>query len=111
MSSAQFIVAQARVLASPLQDYLRDPGAAVRAVVAALRDFALVWGPIAGPVLTLVVTGVVIGRRSWARRCHDRMTTDARVVTVLAPPTVDPDGAAALYANLVGLLRPGWKRR
>ncbi|WP_179956955.1 hypothetical protein [Amycolatopsis anabasis] len=22
-----------------------------------------------------------------------------------------PDGAAALYANLVGLLRPGWKRR
>ncbi|WP_414943849.1 type IV secretory system conjugative DNA transfer family protein [Amycolatopsis sp. cmx-11-32] len=111
MSSTQSVVASARLLASPLQDYLRDPGAAVRAVVAALRDFALSWGPLVGPAVALAVAGVAVGRRWWARRCHDRMAADARVVTVLAPPTVDPDGAAALYSNLVGLLRSGWKRR
>ncbi len=111
MPSTQSFAASARLLASPLQDYLRDPGAAVRAVVAALREFALSWGPLAGPAIALAVTGVVAGRRWWARRCHDRMAADARVVTVLAPPTVDPDGAAALYSNLVGLLRSGWKRR
>src|SRR5207249_9833195 len=57
MSSTHSVVAQARALASPLRDYLPDPTAAMRAVVAALRDFALVWGPIAGPVLAAVVTG------------------------------------------------------
>jgi hypothetical protein len=32
-------------------------------------------------------------------------------VTVLAPPNVDPAGGAALWSNLVGLLRPAWRRR
>jgi hypothetical protein len=111
MFAAHSVVAQAGMLASPVQDYLRDPAGAVRAVVTALWGVAVSWGPVAGPVLVLVVAGIAVGRRWWARRCHDRMTADARVVTVLAPPTVDPDGAAALFSNLVGLLRSGWKRR
>ncbi len=32
------------------------------------------------------------------------------MVTVLAPPVVDPAGGPALWANLIGLLRPAWKR-
>ncbi|MFD8494862.1 type IV secretory system conjugative DNA transfer family protein [Amycolatopsis sp. NPDC059657] len=96
---------------SILQDYLRDPGGVLHAVLAALHSFALSYGPIVGPALVLGLTAWIVGRRWWRRRCHDRMAADARVVTVLAPPTVDPDGAAALYSNLVGLLRPGWKRR
>ncbi|MFE0024121.1 helicase HerA domain-containing protein [Amycolatopsis sp. NPDC059021] len=111
MLFTQSLLSPAAALASPLRDYLRDPGAVVRAVVAALREFALSWGPVLGPCLALAGAGVVVGRRWWARRCYDRMVADARVVTVLAPPTVDPDGAAALYSNLVGLLRPGLKRR
>ncbi len=97
--------------ASFVQEYLRDPGAVVRAVIAVIREAAASWGPVVIPLLALALAGVVVGRRWWARRCHDRMAADARIVTVLAPPSVDPDGAAALYSNLVGLLRSGWKRR
>jgi hypothetical protein len=97
--------------ASPAQDFLRDPGGALQAVLAALRQFVVSWGPLGGSVLTVVLVGGVLGRQWWRRRCHERMATDARLITVLAPPTVDPDGAAALFANLVGLLRPGWARR
>ncbi|MPZ79658.1 MAG: type IV secretion system DNA-binding domain-containing protein [Actinophytocola sp.] len=105
------LTARIPALASPVQDYLRDPGGAMHAVLVALREFAVAWGPTLGPALALAATMGVVERRWWRRRCHDRMATDARMVTVLAPPTVDPDGAAALYSNLVGLLRPGWKRR
>jgi hypothetical protein len=53
----------------------------------------------------------VIARRRWRRRYHARLAIDARLVTVLAPPTVDPAGAITVWSNLVGLLRPGWRRR
>ncbi|GGS53776.1 hypothetical protein GCM10010171_56100 [Actinokineospora fastidiosa] len=93
-----------------MENYLRDPGGALLALLARLRDLALHWGPLAAPVLTVLITGIVISRRWWARRCHELLLTDARQVTVLAPPTVDPAGGAALWSNLVGLLRPGWRR-
>ncbi|WP_037307055.1 helicase HerA domain-containing protein [Amycolatopsis orientalis] len=111
MPTALSVAAYAEAFTSPLQDYLRDPGGAVHAVFPALRDVVVSWGPVAGPVLALAWTGAVFGRRWWMRRCHDRIAAGARLVTVLAPPTVDPDGAEALFSNLVGLLRPGWKRR
>jgi len=94
-----------------LGDYLRDPGGALLAVLGHLRDWALVWGPIIAPLLAIGVAGFVLGRRRWVRRCHARLVTDARQVTVLAPPTVDPASGAALWSNLVGLLRPAWRRR
>ncbi|MFD2415011.1 type IV secretory system conjugative DNA transfer family protein [Amycolatopsis pigmentata] len=99
------------VLASPLDNYLRDPLGAVEHMLTYLRDFALAWGPIVAPVLAVAVTGAVIARRRWRRRYHDKLVTDARLVTVLAPPTVDPSGAVTVWSNLVGLLRPGWLRR
>ncbi|GLY71676.1 helicase HerA domain-containing protein [Amycolatopsis taiwanensis] len=93
-----------------LDDYLRDPGGALLALLGHLRDWAVVWGPIVAPALAAGVAGLVLGRRRWARRCHARLVADARQVTVLAPPTVDPAGGAALWSNLVGLLRPAWRR-
>ncbi|SES36314.1 helicase HerA domain-containing protein [Actinokineospora terrae] len=98
------------VAAGWMEDYLRDPGGALLALLARLRDLALDWGPIAAPVLAVFITGIVLGRRWWARRCHEALLADARQVTVLAPPQVDPAGGAALWSNLVGLLRPGWRR-
>jgi hypothetical protein len=41
---------------------------------------------------------------------HIRMERNARVVTVLSPPSVDPTGAITLWSNMVGLLRPWWSR-
>src|SRR5262245_18522709 len=91
-------------------DYLRDPGGALFTLLGDLRAWAITWGPVVGPVLGVVVAGFAIGRRWWARRCHARLLAGARQVTVLAPPSVDPAGGAALWSNLVGLLRPAWRR-
>jgi len=45
---------------------------------------------------------------SWRHRHH---ATDARLVTVAPPPQVDPASAAALWANLAGILTPSRRRR
>ncbi|WP_184729327.1 type IV secretory system conjugative DNA transfer family protein [Saccharopolyspora phatthalungensis] len=91
-------------------DYLRDPGGALHHVLASLAEWAITFGPIVGPLLA-VGLGLLIGvRRWWRRHCHQRLAADARMVTVLAPPRVDPAGGAALWSHLVGLLRPAWKR-
>lgn len=44
----------------------------------------------------------------WRRQAA--MSEGARVVTVLAPPEVDPAGGEALWRNLHDLLRPRWRR-
>ena len=44
------------------------------------------------------------------RRQAGRLADGARLVQVLAPPDVDPQGAATLWTNLVALLRPAWRR-
>ncbi|MBC3194059.1 type IV secretion system DNA-binding domain-containing protein [Pseudonocardia sp. C8] len=68
------------------------------------------WGPIVGPVALTAISGLISLRRWWNDRCQDRLHDQARVVTILTPPTVDPDGAEAAWSNLVGLLRPMWAR-
>ncbi|MEV6831261.1 DUF87 domain-containing protein [Amycolatopsis sp. NPDC051102] len=106
-----FTAGSGEVLASPIGDYLRDPLAAFQHVLAHLRGLAVTWGPIVGPVLMFALATAVIARRRRRRRFHERLVADARLVTVLAPPTVDPSGAITVWSNLVGLLRPGWLRR
>lgn len=93
-----------------LGNYLRDPGGALLTLLGHLREATITWGPIAIPVLAVCTAALVIGRHKWTRRCHTRLLADARQVTVLAPPIVDPAGGAALWSNLVGLLRPAWRR-
>ncbi|MFI5589385.1 type IV secretion system DNA-binding domain-containing protein [Amycolatopsis sp. NPDC051758] len=93
-----------------VSDYLRDPGHVTAAVLATLREWALAWGPVAVSAMTLAVLGWAVARRSWLARRHRALLADARRITVLAPPTVDPAGGAAVWSNLVGLLRPTWRR-
>ncbi|WP_261562784.1 MULTISPECIES: TraM recognition domain-containing protein [Frankia] len=102
--------AAATTPSSPLATYLTDPGGFLHQILGALRGWALVWGPVAGPLLILAAAGLLTGRRRLRRRYQQRLIAGARLVTVLAPPTVDPAGASALWANLLGLLRPGWRR-
>lgn len=45
---------------------------------------------------------------SWRHRHH---AADARLVTIAPPPQVDPASAAALWANLAGILTPSRRRR
>jgi hypothetical protein len=102
---------QASTIASPLTDYLRDPYGALHHVLLALRELAITWGPVVGPVLALATVGLASVRSWWRRRYHAHLSADARLITVLAPPTVDPSGAITAWSNLVGLLRPGWLRQ
>ncbi|MEV6236776.1 type IV secretion system DNA-binding domain-containing protein [Lentzea sp. NPDC051838] len=96
---------------SPIGEYLRDPLGAFLNVLTHLRELAVTWGPVVGPVVAIAVTAAIVARRRWRRRYHQKLVSDARLITVLAPPTVDPSGALTLWSNLVGLLRPGWLRR
>jgi hypothetical protein len=94
-----------------LGEFLADPTGMFRTVLDTALDAATTWGPIAGPMLAMGATATVVGRRMWWARTQARMADGARLITVLAPPAVDPNGATTLFANLVGLLRPGWTRR
>ena len=96
--------------ASLLGRYLLDPWGAVHALLADLEQSATSCGPTAGPAVA-IVGGALVWARWWGRRrCHRALAANARLVTVLPPPTADPSGAAAIWANLVGLLRPAWRR-
>ncbi|KOX23892.1 hypothetical protein ADL05_01910 [Nocardiopsis sp. NRRL B-16309] len=60
--------------------------------------------------LALLAAAVVILRRClvWVR--HRRWATDARLVEILPPPTAELSHAEAFWTQMLGLLRPGWKR-
>ncbi|MFF7987986.1 type IV secretory system conjugative DNA transfer family protein [Streptomyces sp. NPDC007901] len=96
---------------SPLVAYLRDPGGTVCAVLAHVAQWGIVWGPAAGTALVVAAAGLGWALSWWRRRCRRILSANARIVTVLPPPTADPAGAEALWANLLGLLRPAWRRR
>ncbi|TQM05993.1 helicase HerA domain-containing protein [Pseudonocardia kunmingensis] len=94
----------------PIGDYLRDPLGTVQDLFDTVAGWASVWGPLLVPALALVGAAAPAGHRRWMRRRHDRLVGDARQITMLAPPDVDPAGGEALWSNLVGLLRPAWRR-
>src|SRR5262249_59117275 len=67
-------------------------------------------GPVRGRAGAAAIGAGVAARRAWTRRCHSTLDAGARLVAILPPPEVEPAGAAALWSNLVGLLRPAWAR-
>ncbi|GAB4588967.1 TraM recognition domain-containing protein [Nocardia sp. IFM 10818] len=69
--------------------------------------------PLAGarPIMAgLLVTGVLAADVGVRRIRRARLATGARQVRILCPPLVSPEAAGVLWAHLVGLLRPRWKR-
>ena len=95
----------------PLGHYLRDPGGSLHRVEHAVTQWAIHWGPLTAALIAIAAATIVAARIWRRRRQHAELARDARLVTVLAPPVVDPAGAAALWSNLTGLLRPAWRRR
>src|SRR4051812_39043728 len=93
-----------------LEDYLHDPAGAVLALLVQLREWACANAPVGLSALAAIAGGLVLARNWRNPRVHARLTADARQITVLAPPTVDPAGGQALWSNLVGLLRPPLRR-
>ncbi|MEV6608883.1 DUF87 domain-containing protein [Kutzneria sp. NPDC051319] len=93
-----------------LGDYLRDPAGALLALLTPVVHWLQIWWPTVTVFAVFATLAVIAERRALARRRHAALVADARQVTVLAPPVVDPAGGAALWSNLVGLLRPGWRR-
>ncbi|QGK72253.1 type IV secretion system DNA-binding domain-containing protein [Allosaccharopolyspora coralli] len=89
---------------------LTDPSAPFRHLVNAVCSWWQAWAPLALPGVVLAVVAVLAVRRWWFLRCQNALHPQARLVTILAPPEVDPDGAKAVWSNLVGLLRPLWAR-
>jgi len=94
---------------SPLGRFLRHPGQTTAGwghhllhLAHAVLAAAWPWLPAAAVVL---VAAVVAARR-WRWR---RLSEGARYVAILPPPEADLAGAAALWANLHGLLRPRWR--
>ena len=94
----------------PAGRYLTSPGAYTARLARLLLAILEHQGPTAGPLLAAAVATVVAGRAWLRRRQHAAFTADARTVTILAPPQAGPDGAAALWGHLTGLLRPPWAR-
>ncbi|MFD4636907.1 type IV secretion system DNA-binding domain-containing protein [Lentzea sp. NPDC058436] len=93
-----------------IDDYLTDPGSGIGDFLSAAQDWIVASGPAVAPAAAIGVGVVFAARHAWHRRCHTRLTADARMVTVLVPPQPDATGGAALWSHLVGLLRPAWHR-
>ncbi|MFX0581110.1 type IV secretory system conjugative DNA transfer family protein [Nocardia nepalensis] len=87
-----------------LPDYLRDPGSDIGHHLCHIVSVPGLVVVAAGVALLATITVLA---RTHRRR---RLAAGAREVTVLAPPTVDPAAAAGLWAHLIGLTRPAWKR-
>jgi hypothetical protein len=68
------------------------------------------YGPPAELALAAGCGLLLAGRALLRHHRHAAFTRGARLVTILAPPQVSPDGAVALWGHLTGLLRPRWAR-
>jgi Helicase HerA, central domain/TraM recognition site of TraD and TraG len=91
-----------------------DTGISPPAVTAQWPPHAVAWAS-ARPWLLVVAAGLLVGHiagrnlvAAWRHRHH---AAGARLVTIAPPPEVDPHAAAALWANLHGLLTPAAQPR
>lgn len=95
---------------SPAGRVLLDPSAAAMRALHTLEHVLHAALPVLA-VTAAVVAVAAVALRVWLRLRRARATRGGRVVTILAPPEVDPSGGEALWRNLHDLLRPRWQAR
>ncbi|WP_433347623.1 type IV secretory system conjugative DNA transfer family protein [Microtetraspora malaysiensis] len=80
----------------------------------AVVDVVLSWLNVHAWQLSVLSPAAVLvsslGRSVLLRLRHHALAKGARCVEVLSPPEADMASAEALWGNLLGLLRPAWKR-
>ncbi|MEV4170123.1 ATP-binding protein [Nonomuraea sp. NPDC049709] len=91
-----------------IYDFLNDPDALEQV----LDWLSIYYWHIVAFLIGVEVLGVLSAllRICVVRLRHRRLAQGARCVEILAPPVANMPGAEALWGNLVGLLRPSWKR-
>src|SRR6266508_6190903 len=90
---------------SPVGRYLLHPQRTLTALAKTLAHHAASITHRYALWLLLVAVVLLAARLALARWRAARLQAGARLVEILPPPQVDPDGAAALWRNLAGLLR------
>ncbi|QFY12929.1 type IV secretion system DNA-binding domain-containing protein [Nonomuraea phyllanthi] len=66
------------------------------------------WRLATGVLATVSVLALARHLISWIR--HSALVPGARLITISCPPDSDQHGAQVLWSQLIGLLRPAWKR-
>jgi hypothetical protein len=99
-----------RLPSGPLAHYPAHPGATTARLVHHLGHIAAHLAVIVGPGLVGLGLAMAVTVAAARRIQGRRMGEGALLVCVLAPPDVEPQGAATLWTNLVALLRPAWRR-
>ncbi|MBF8190578.1 TraM recognition domain-containing protein [Nonomuraea sp. K274] len=89
-----------------IHDLLKDPDAVLDQVLDWLTAY---YWQILALVIGVEMFGVLLHAGAVQLR-HRSLLRGARCVEILAPPVANLPGAEALWGNLIGLLRPSWKR-
>ncbi|WP_084965921.1 type IV secretory system conjugative DNA transfer family protein [Thermoactinospora rubra] len=89
-----------------IYDWLEDPTAVLDRLLGwlAVHAWQLAAASISAVVLLVLLKALAVRLR------QSYLTRGARCVEILAPPVATMPGAEALWDNLIGLLRPAWKR-
>ncbi|MHB8449069.1 MAG: type IV secretory system conjugative DNA transfer family protein [Mycobacteriales bacterium] len=94
----------------PLGRFLVNPGAGLHLLLHHLALLAAHAAATVGLPALVVALTVAVARQVARQAAGRRMRSGARLVVIESPPQVDPAGAEPLWGNLMGLLRPGWRR-
>ncbi|RBQ12137.1 type VI secretion protein [Spongiactinospora rosea] len=89
-----------------IHDLLDDPDAMIELALSRL----MAYGSTLAILTALALIAFGLACVSINRLRHRAMSNGARCLEILAPPEADLPGAEALWGNLLGLLRPAWKR-
>ncbi|MPZ67748.1 MAG: type IV secretion system DNA-binding domain-containing protein [Pseudonocardiaceae bacterium] len=87
-----------------------DPDRILHALLTHAERVLASYGPFLLPAVVGVAATLALVVSLVRQRRHAALVRGARTVTISLPPDVDPAGGKALWANLLGLLRPRWRR-